>query len=68
MVSRPVNANAYEYIVLCALRAQQLIKGCTPRVPGEHAATTMSQMEVAGGFVTRADVDSDAPKQCIWQR
>lgn len=68
MVTRPVDVNAYEFIVLCALRAQQLLSGCTPRQPGEHAATVMAQMEVAAGSVVRADPTSDAPRQCIWQR
>jgi DNA-directed RNA polymerase subunit K/omega len=68
MVSRPADVNAYEFIVVCALRAQQLLSGSTPRQPGEHAATVMAQMEVAAGNVTRADPTSDAPKQCNWQR
>ena len=67
-MSRPVNANVYEFIVVCALRAQQLLSGCTPRVPGDHAATVMAQMEVARGQVARADAASDAPRQCSWQR
>ena len=68
MVSRPADVNAYEFIVVCALRAQQLLSGCTPRQPGEHAATVMAQMEVAAGNVSRAAPASDAPKQCNWQR
>ncbi|HZJ32545.1 MAG TPA: hypothetical protein VFD21_13295 [Vicinamibacterales bacterium] len=69
MVSRPAEVNAYEFIVVCALRAQQLLAGCTPRLPGEHTPMVMAQMEVAGGHVSRADVlDIEAPKQCGWQR
>ena len=68
MVSRPVTDNAYEFIAVCALRAQQLLSGCTPRVPGHHAATVMAQMEVGCGQVARADAASDAPRQCSWQR
>lgn len=68
MVSRPANVNAYEFIAVCALRAQQLLSGCTPRIPGDHAATVMAQMEVAAGQVARADASSDAPHQCFWQR
>ena len=51
MVNRPSHINAYEFAVLSALRAQQLIKGCTPRVAGTHNAPTMAQMEVAAGQV-----------------
>ena len=68
MVSRPAQLNAYEFVAVCALRAQQLLSGCTPRSPGHHAATVMAQMEVVAGQVARADAGSDAPKQCFWQR
>ena len=68
MVNRPAHVNAYEFIAVCALRAQQLLSGCTPRVPGDHAATVMAQMEVVAGHVARAGAASDAPKQCVWQR
>ena len=68
MVIRPADVNAYEFIVVCALRAQQLQAGCTPRVPGDHAATVTAQLEVVAGHVTRADAASDAPRQCQWQR
>ena len=53
MITRPPHLNAYEFAVVAALRAQQLIAGCTPRLLGEHSATTMAQMEVAGGCVAR---------------
>lgn len=56
MVNRPVHMNAYEFVVLSALRAQQLLAGCVPRVEGDHSAATMAQMEVAGSFITREDV------------
>ena len=68
MVNRPAQLNAYEFVAVCALRAQQLLSGCTPRSPGHHAATVMAQMEVVAGQVARADAASDAPKQCGWQR
>ena len=67
MVTRPLTTNAYEFIAVCALRAQQLLAGSTPRIAGDHAATVMAQMEVAGGQVRRADAASDAPKQVFWQ-
>jgi DNA-directed RNA polymerase subunit K/omega len=56
MVNRPVHMNAYEFVVLSALRAQQLLAGCVPRLDGDHSAATMAQMEVAGGFVSRAEL------------
>ena len=56
MVTRPIHINAYEFAVVSALRAQQLLAGCTPRVEGDHSAATMAQMEVAGGHVARTEV------------
>jgi hypothetical protein len=67
MVTRPAGVNAYEFIAVSALRAQQLLAGCTPRLPGEHTAMVMAQMEVAAGCVARADAASEAPRQCRWQ-
>jgi DNA-directed RNA polymerase subunit K/omega len=58
MIARPPRVNAYEFAVIAALRAKQLLAGCTPRLPGDHSPATMAQMEVADGCVTRADVDT----------
>jgi DNA-directed RNA polymerase subunit K/omega len=71
MVIRPVHLNSYEFVVVSALRAQQLILGCIPRVDGDHAKTTTAQMEVAQGHIARADPDDATvvtQRQCIWQR
>jgi DNA-directed RNA polymerase subunit K/omega len=68
MISRPAHLNAYEFAVVAALRAQQLMAGCTPRLGGDHSAATMAQMEVAEGCVTRSDVVVAAPSPCGWQR
>ena len=69
MISRPPHLNAYEFAVIAALRAQQLMAGCTPRLCGEHGATTMAMMEVAIGCVARSDGDLlVAPRQCGSQR
>lgn len=67
MVARPSHWNAYEFVTIAALRAQQLRAGCIARLEGEHSSTTMAQMEVAAGRVART-ADDSAPKQCIWQR
>jgi DNA-directed RNA polymerase subunit K/omega len=55
MVPRPAGFNAYEFVTLAALRAKQLLAGCTPRLEGDHNAATMAQMEVAAGCIARAD-------------
>ena len=68
MVIRPVGVNPFEFVVVAALRAQQLLAGCVPRVEGPHAPATMAQMEVAGGRVARsADGATVTPRQCTRQ-
>ena len=66
MVIRPTHLNAYEFVVISSLRAQQLLAGSVPRLPGQHGAATMAQMEVADGHVTN-DATHTAPRQCRWQ-
>ena len=71
MVVRPIHLNAYEFVVVSALRAQQLAQGCVPRVDGEHAPATTAQMEVAQGYIARVDVSDvtvATARQCEWQR
>ena len=53
--------NAYEFSVLSALRAKQLIMGCTPQLEGNHKATTMAQMEVSAGIIPRVDAPKPIP-------
>lgn len=69
MVIRPTHLNAYEFVVVSALRAQQLLAGSTPRVAGDHNRATIAQMEVAEGRVARSDLDAgdESPRQCRWQ-
>jgi DNA-directed RNA polymerase subunit K/omega len=66
MVIRPPEMTAYEFVVVAALRAQQLLAGSVPRMAGQHGATTMAQMEVANGHVA-SDTTLTAPRQCLWQ-
>jgi len=63
MVTRPAHLNAYEFVVVSALRAQQLLAGCTPRLQGDHSAATMAQMEVAAGCVARANDATPKPSR-----
>jgi hypothetical protein len=53
MLTRPVHLNPFEFAVLASLRAHQLMDGCAPHLGGTYKATTMAQMEVAGGKVWR---------------
>jgi hypothetical protein len=53
VVSRPEGSNAFEFIVVSALRAAQLMKGCTPRVAVGYKHITTAQLEVAAGKVAK---------------
>ncbi len=53
MVQRPTAFNAFEFVVLSGLRAAQLMRGCTPRLPSTHKVIMTAQMEVAEGKVVR---------------
>jgi DNA-directed RNA polymerase subunit K/omega len=57
MVSRPYQMEAFEFVVVSVLRAQQLMKGCVPHLEGAHKATTMAQMEVSAGKIARKALD-----------
>jgi DNA-directed RNA polymerase subunit K/omega len=53
MVRRPDGMNAFEFSVLSALRAAQLQRGCTPRVPQSRKHAVTAQHEVAELKVVR---------------
>lgn len=56
MIHRPTNMGAFQFVVLAALRAAQLTRGCVPRVDGHHKAAITAQIEVAEGKITQAPV------------
>ena len=58
VVTKPKDANPFEFIVVSVLRTRQLLRGCTPRVVGSHKATVIAQMEVSAGQVTGTFVGS----------
>jgi DNA-directed RNA polymerase subunit K/omega len=47
MIRRPDGMNAFEFVVLSALRAAQLQRGCTPRVEQSAKMAVTAQHEVA---------------------
>lgn len=51
MIQRPPDTNPFEYIRIASLRAAQLMRGCTARVPKMHRSVLTAQMEVATGKV-----------------
>ena len=59
MVKRPVEFNPFEFVVMSAQRAAQLLRGCVPLVPVDsHKVVTTAQMEVATYRVLRAPAPS----------
>jgi len=54
MVKRPDGMNAFEFAVLSGLRATQLHRGCTPRVPPSEKVAVTAQHEVAERKIVRA--------------
>ncbi len=43
----------FQFVVLATHRAAQLMRGCRPRVDGDHKATVIAQLEVSEGKVTQ---------------
>ena len=63
MVRRPADMNVFEFVVLSALRAAQLQRGCTPRVEQSPKMAVTAQQEVAERKVlaVRAATELAAP-------
>ncbi len=53
MTFGPQDMGKFEFVRLAALRATQLIGGCTPRVAASCKPTTTAQREVTQGKVCR---------------
>jgi DNA-directed RNA polymerase subunit K/omega len=63
VIQCPPGINAFEYVIISALRAAQLMRGCTPRVVAADKAVVTARREVAQGLVTRLPaepVDAEA--------
>jgi DNA-directed RNA polymerase subunit K/omega len=53
VINRSPLANSFEFVIIAALRTQQLQRGCIQRVLGAHKFTTLAQMEIVAGKVAR---------------
>jgi hypothetical protein len=53
VIQRPPGVGGFQFVVLAALRAAQLMRGCRPKVDGVHKATVIAQLEVSAGIVTQ---------------
>lgn len=67
MVRRPDGMNTFEFVVLSALRAAPLRRGCTPRVEPSAKEAITAQHEVAEGKVlaVHAAAEPVAPRQIV---
>ena len=55
MVKRPDGMNVFEFAVVSGLRAAQLHRGCTPRVPPSEKVAVTAQHEVAERQIVRCE-------------
>ena len=53
-MERAPKENRFEYVVIAAARARQLLKGAVPREPGKKTAT-IAQREVLSGKVAKIE-------------
>ena len=65
LTRRPPAIGAFEFVVLSALRAAQLMRGCIPKVQGAHKLTTTAQWEVASGKIVNIYDASLAPRSLV---
>jgi DNA-directed RNA polymerase subunit K/omega len=52
MIHRSAESNGFEFVRVATLRAAQLMRGCSPRVPASHKAILTAQLEVVAGKVS----------------
>lgn len=53
MIYRTLESNPFEFAVVAALRAKQLMAGCLPRVIPARKFTSTATLEVRAGKVVR---------------
>jgi DNA-directed RNA polymerase subunit K/omega len=53
VIYRNLESNPFEFAVVAALRAKQLMAGCVPRVPPAPKFTSTASLEVRAGKVVR---------------
>lgn len=61
MIRPPHAMGTFQFVVLAALRAGQLTRGCQPRVDGDHSTAVRAQREIAEGKVIQAVGPPDRP-------
>jgi DNA-directed RNA polymerase subunit K/omega len=61
MVYRTLASNPFEFAVVAALRAKQLMAGCVPRVAPARKLTSTATLEVYAGRVVRVPDEPPVP-------
>jgi DNA-directed RNA polymerase subunit K/omega len=61
MIKRPDGMNPFEFAILAGLRAAQLQRGCTPRVPPSAKVAVTAQHEVAEQKIVKSS-ETAAPQ------
>jgi DNA-directed RNA polymerase subunit K/omega len=64
VIHRPTHIGAFQFVVVAALRAVQLTRGCLPKVDGLHKITVTAQLEVSEGRIAALEIPPvvDVPK------
>jgi DNA-directed RNA polymerase omega subunit len=52
VIRRPIDMGSFEFVVIAALRAKQLTRGCVPRVDRGHKVVVTALIEVAEGKIS----------------
>ena len=58
-MQHPPGVGTFEFVVLASLRTAQLMRGCLPKIDGDHKKTVTAQLEVAQGKVSAQPADAD---------
>jgi DNA-directed RNA polymerase subunit K/omega len=61
MIKRPDGMNPFEFAILAGLRAAQLQRGCTPRVPPSEKVAVTAQHEVALQKIVKSSTAEPQP-------
>jgi hypothetical protein len=61
VIYRSLESNPFEFVVVAALRAKQLMAGCVPRVLPAYKFTSTASLEVRAGKVARLPALPSAP-------
>ena len=59
VTQRPSGVGTFQFVVLASLRAAQLMRGCRPKVDGDHKAAVIAQLEVSEGKVVQVFTQPD---------